>query len=709
MALLLLAGAGCSSSRQGASFDTKPATFRQVDDHLKSMREAYAAGNVGDARQALLMALAALDLKGLRTHAEKVAFLNDRDGDPRDGRTLYSYAQELLTSEEFYGTPTALAPLPGEDSDAAGKEPAQGEIASLDEGAVAAPLPEKVDDPRSSDGGFGRDLHSFIQDEIRKVAVHMGEDEDFELPEDFVAEIEFYIKNFQSNETYRKFFNQAIRRSRKYIPALREIFTEKGFPEEILYLAFIESGFNPTAYSRSHAAGMFQFIKSTGRLYGLSQGGSDLRYSPVKSAIACREYLNDLLAEFGSFTLALSSYNSGSGRTRQALHQLNDFRDRSFWNLREKTTVLHRETREYVPKIFAAIVAGKPGNAELFGFTDLPYPDPNAYRIVYVPRRMSLSTIAGAGKTEVRVLRDLNPDLASYAQHTPDKVIDYPLFVPTDAYESIKKYVGNFKPVKSATVASSGSTGKSSAPKGQYRVKRGDTLSEIARDHRTSIASLQSLNPFLASRGLRAGDLLTVDGSPTGSATTHLVRSGESLSTIASQYKVSVKQLQQWNNLKNTRIYKGQKLAIRSEKAGSSADNPQIARVATPVGSATRLNKAHIRQQIRKGENFTYRVGSGNTLGGIANMFGVQVAEIQNWNGIENGQLRVNQRISINSGRTFHVYKYKVRKGDTLESIARDFGTDLDTLCYANGLKENAGATPGKELTIYGFSRNASE
>ena len=386
---------------------------------------------------------------------------------------------------------------------------------------------EKLDDAvfaadSSQENYFDPELRRFIQQEIRQVAIQMGEPPNFVLPEDFVNEIEFFIRRFQTKGYYREFFEDALRRSRKYIPALRNSFIEKGFPEEIMYLAFIESGFNPVAVSKSKATGMFQFMEPTAKEYGLKISRyTDERYSPIKSAVACREYLHDLQLELGSFTLALSSYNSGSGKTRRALKQLEDFKDRSFWALREQTDVLHQETRRFVPQIFAIIVMAKPGHPQKFGIQDVPFPDPRSYRTVIVPRQMPLVDLANESGISVAELIRLNPDLKPNAVYTPSKVLDYPIFVPLPKVETVARAVD------------------------------------------TEMTQRVQAQP----QAVRSTDQL-----PPDNAIYHRIKMGDNLYNLASAYSVSLEELMDWNNLSSSNITAGEYLVIYPKRIPIDGD-----------------------------------------------------------------------------------------------------------------------------------------
>lgn len=667
-----------------------------TQSQITRMYASIESGQQSAAAEALQKALQSMDDDIYGDNRQKIAILDrhySRSGQP----SVWEIARQLdegATSSGSGAAPEALTILD-----------------EIEERTEAA----KAERPRS----FDRDLHRFIQREIRAVAVAMGEDRDFELPRDFVFEIEHYIRKFQTDQKYRDFFQNALRRSRKYIPALRHHFTERGFPEEIMYLAFVESAFNPAARSRANAVGLFQFISSTGKQYGLTINRRvDERKSPHQSAEACAEYLHDLLLELGSFTLALSSYNSGSGKTRQALRQLDDFRDRSFWALRQQTTVLKHETREYVPQIFAAIVAARPGNPRRFGLQDVALVSPSSYESVTIPRSMSLAELAAAMSVDREKLISLNPDMLLTDKSTPAGIIDYPLFVPRGKKDELQSYLNKNQPRR--TVASNT---RRSSPRSQaqspvytdasdgkivYRVQPGNTLSHLAGWFGCSLKQLKTWNPVLKKRQLRAGDTVIIKvRKGQWQVLSHKVARGETLQQIARKYAVKERSIRSWNGA-GDQLQQNQKLIIYRASGGRPAVTPAKPQLAsmehfTSGGqsqSSTIKGKIAQRQKINKGETFLYAVKSGNTLGEIARFFGVTVADIQKWNSFASTQIKSGQKIKLVSGKNFRYFKYKVASGESYSAIAAQFATSELSIRITNG-KYRQGLKSGELLTIF--------
>lgn len=787
--ILIFIGASlfnCAAPERGMKSDSPETTIlAEAEKHARAAVRAYKGNDLAKSANELAAAKQVLNQLNLKTDAEKIDFL-DRHFPPAEAGLSFAILEEELragrspktASAEPAQTPgaadkaaiapssTALSTLPAlaEETNKPAAEDSSAEITwTPDEpgnGTAANNFPSQAD-IRSLLPGFNgksyfdQNLHNFIQSEIREVAIHMGEREDFKLPADFVKEIEYYIRRFQNEAHYREFFERTLRRSRKYIPALKKYFTAKGFPEEIIYLAFIESGFNPVAKSRSNAVGMFQFIKSTGQMYNLKiNQWTDERYSPVKSAIAAREYLKDLLLELGSFTLALSSYNSGAGKTRQALRQLDDFKDRSFWALREKTTVLKRETREYVPQIFAAIVMAQPGHPPRFGFQDVPFPDESSYRTVLVPRQTSLSRIAEVAGISVEELIALNPDLEPGAAATPARVLDYPLFVPAGAEKAITQYVktppaasppaaSQNKPAPRQTPPSSprgsenysandrggrGSSANSNNDRGlpanfrqdrdtpvsssgndiRYQVQSGNSLVQIANWFEISLEQLEAWNPHLSGRDIQPGEVIAIKASDYDwRIASHKIQRGETLSGIARHYGVAVDDLRSWNGIQGNQIIAGNTLTvyIRGKKATASRvqDHKAQSHTPSPASSSENADNAAgvlVRQNIAAGETFAYQVAAGNTLSDIASMFGISVREIMSWNGLGSSQIKAGQRLKIVSGKNMKFYKYRVQGRETLSDIARQFDSSVPAIRIANG-KRDGSVRAGEVLSIF--------
>ena len=323
-------------------------------------------------------------------------------------------------------------------------------------------------------------------------------------------------------------------------------------PQDLLYLAMIESGLSPKAYSHAAASGMWQFIAETGRRYDLRiDGYVDERRDPVKATAAALEYLGEMHDEFDSWFLAAAGYNSGENRVRRLLRGRPGAED-MYWAIGPE---LPRETRDYVPLMLAmGHIAKDPAR---YGFTELEYQEPLEYETVQVPGGTPLSTVARAAEVDRDVVEELNPHLTRGI--TPPGET-YGVRVPLHRGAT---YAQNFERIEAET-----------PDPVEYVLARGETLTHVARRFGVSVAAIQSANGGLNPRRLQAGQKIRVpveDGTVVAAAaersaqqaSTHRVRRGDTLSEIAQQYGVSVTQLRRWNAMgSRSAIRVGQQLRV---------------------------------------------------------------------------------------------------------------------------------------------------
>ena len=226
----------------------------------------------------------------------------------------------------------------------------------------------------------------------------------FDVPIQMNKQVRAYLVYFSTER--KAVITRYLARSTRYLPMIKEVFQEAGLPEDMAYLAMIESGFNNKAYSPAAASGMWQFIKGTGLRYGLAiDGYVDERRDPEKATRAAAKYLLDLYKQFGSWYLAAASYNCGEGRVQRELNQSNH---KNFWEL-SANQCLPTETKNYVPQMIAATIIAK--NPEKFGFKNVPYLPPVKYDKVPVNETTSLTAAAVAVNVPAEEVQALNPEL----------------------------------------------------------------------------------------------------------------------------------------------------------------------------------------------------------------------------------------------------------------------------------------------------------
>ena len=343
-----------------------------------------------------------------------------------------------------------------------------------------------------------------------EVAQEAAEAEDQE-PEE-VSEYNVPIVLDPSVQGHIRFFNVSIRnrfeqwliRLSHYRPLVDSIFSEFQLPSDLIYLSLVESGFNPHAYSRARAAGPWQFMKGTAKVYGLRVDSYvDERRDPVKSTVAAARYLRDLYDLFGTWPLAMAAYNAGEGKVMRALHtaQAESFSDIA------KTRLIRRETKEYVPRFMAATIIAK--NPDRYGF---PQNDvrPHQFEEVIVRRPIHFKAIANVTGISYQELKVLNPELRRDA--TPPDDAEYHLKVPVGTREKVEhlldrapthKFAPLPVPVKVRHVKPEPDSGH------WYRVRVGDSLEKIAKRFNISVKTLKS-NNNLTGPTIKAGSRLVI-------------------------------------------------------------------------------------------------------------------------------------------------------------------------------------------------------
>jgi len=281
------------------------------------------------------------------------------------------------------------------------------------------------------------------------------------------------------------FFIKSLARSQAYADMMKRIFREKNLPEDLFYLALIESGFNPKAFSRAKASGIWQFVRQTGRRFGLKvDKWIDERRDPEKSTYAAAEYLKSLYEIFQNWDLVAASYNAGEGKVLRAMKKA---KSQDFWEI-SRHRYLKRETKNYVPMFLAAVAIAK--EPEKYGFTNIDYHPPLVYEKVVVPPGTSLQRIARAAAIELSELQALNPALKR--GKTPPYYPQTEINLPPGKKEIFEK---NFY--------------QTSAPNAKvHRVRSGETLAGIAKKYRVDLQDLCRFNDLSPRVPIKPGQIL---------------------------------------------------------------------------------------------------------------------------------------------------------------------------------------------------------
>ena len=416
-----------------------------------------------------------------------------------------------------------------------------------------------------------------INEQEEQAPLEMGEEEvTFDIPIVVNDQVEYFIEYFQT--TQRKAFSLWLQRSGRYIPMMKEVLREHGLPEDLVYMALIESGFNPRAYSRRRASGPWQFIYRTGKRYGLTvDWWIDERRDPEKSTIAAARHLKDLYDQFSCWYLAAASYNAGAGKISRAIQR---YKTEDFWEL-TKHRYLKRETKNYVPKMIAAALIAK--SPEKYGFADIEYDEPIRYEKVAVSDATDLRVIARCSETDYEVIKALNPELLRWC--TPPDYQNYQAKIPEGKREIFLQNFAQLKPSEKITFR-------------RHYVRSGDTLSQIARRYGTGVSAIMQMNHLRNPRHLRAGTSIIIPipadkavsiRKKTHAATTspkttetpktiptmdessleeirYVVQEGDTLWDIALLYNLRVEDIRRWNNLRSNMIHPKDELVLKISK-----------------------------------------------------------------------------------------------------------------------------------------------
>ncbi len=295
---------------------------------------------------------------------------------------------------------------------------------------LAVPVEEELPDPETQEDNLLLSSVNQSPPEDEGVTVAPVEEVTFDFPVVENDKVRYYVDFYTGSG--KRTFRRWLERSGRYLPLMRKEFAEAGLPQDLAYLAMVESGFNDRAYSWAHAVGPWQFIESTGKGYGLqSDWWRDERRDFAKATRAATRFLKDLHRRFdGNWYLAVAAYNAGGGKISRAISKYNS---RDFWQI-SRGKYLQQETKNYVPKLLAVLLIAK--EPEKYGFTDLNYQEPLNFETVEVATTTDLEVIAKLSGTPYEEIKRLNPELKRWC--TPPGVENYQLRVPAGAGAAFK-------------------------------------------------------------------------------------------------------------------------------------------------------------------------------------------------------------------------------------------------------------------------------
>jgi membrane-bound lytic murein transglycosylase D len=366
--------------------------------------------------------------------------------------------------------------------------------------------------------------------------------------------VENHLEYFKTRG--RDIFQLWLDRSARYIPLMKNIFKEKNLPEDLVYVAMIESGFNPYAVSWARAVGPWQFMPATGKLYGLKiDWWIDERKDPIKSTYAAAEHLKDLHNLFGSWSLALASYNAGAGKVQRAVLRT---RSDDFWDLKA-SRYIRKETKNYVPKWMAATIIAK--NPEAYGFTLSKY-EPFKFDVVEVEESTDLRLIARCADSTYEEIKELNPELRRWV--TPPQMGRYTLRIPAGKKE---KFLANYAAIPP----------EQKIKWERHEVRNGETLAGLAKQYNTTPEAIRDINRLKKNRITPGKHLLipvdingktqdvsylTPEQGSKQQQILYRVRRGETLTKIARKHNVSVADIRGWNKGLGNAVRAGQKIKL---------------------------------------------------------------------------------------------------------------------------------------------------
>jgi membrane-bound lytic murein transglycosylase D len=434
-----------------------------------------------------------------------------------------------------------------------------------------------------------------------------------DLPLMMTDPVASYINYFSTRG--RGTLESALARGGRYREMIRRILKEEGVPQDLIYLAQAESGFHPLAVSRAGARGMWQFMASRARGYGLERDWwIDERQDPEKATRAAARHLKDLYKEFGDWYLAMAAYNSGPGTVQNAVKRTG-YAD--YWEL-YKRNVLPKETRNYVPIILAVTIMAK--NPVQYGLEDVTPEKPIPYDAVKIDYPVDLRLAAECVDVSASALQDLNPSLLRW---TTPKNQNFELHLPAGTKDRYISAISAVPPDMRVWWR-------------YHSVAPGDTLASIAHAYRTSTRAIAQANGIAADEQLSADSKLIIPVTPgkhpasedgasySRRAIRYKVRKGDTVRTVADNFGVPAVMVRRWNHVKGDSLRSRHVLYIHLPVAPSAREER---------AASSNSRKHSNLDQISAEGTVRHKVQPGETLYSIAKSHNTTVAALKQSNG----------------------------------------------------------------------------
>jgi membrane-bound lytic murein transglycosylase D len=544
----------------------------------------------------------------------------------------------------------------------------------------------------------------------------------------------------------RDHFERWLFLSGKYFPTISRIFKEEGVPEEMMYLSMMESGLNPSARSWAKAVGLWQFMKGTGKLYGLRGNyWYDERRDFEKATRAAARFLKDLHEQYDDWHLAIAGYNSGGGRINRGIRKS---RSNDFWTMRR---YLPRETRNYVPQYIAVSLMSM--NPEAYGFKGIARADSLVFEYVTIDDCVDLDVLAECAQTTAETLRELNPELIQWC--TPPNYPGYRLRIPAGSSDVFLKKYAEIPDNQKRQWA-------------EHKIRRGDTPGAIARKYGIATSVLLEVNKLNKRSKLRIGNYLVIPVStrrlmaanarpqqeprvqeptprpkkivpriqrrqtlvPAGrDKLAYVVKKGDTLGHIAEWFGVRASDLRNWNNIPYGRLLQvgatvnvwipSERLAQYKNIAVMSFEQKNALK---RLPAASKHPSVKVEEPVDERNHWVqHKVKKGETLDKIARDYAVAIADLKSWNKLHRSKIFAGQILEVYVAPSGNLspessaprkqpqvksalakqktITHKIKRGETLEKIAGLYNVSIADLKKWNRLSSSK-VLVGKKMSI---------